>query len=445
VTTLVVRSRRVVLPGGQRAASVRIEDGLIAEVSAYDDVPAGAELVDGGDLVLSPGVVDTHVHINEPGRTEWEGFDTGTRAAAAGGITTIIDMPLNSVPATTDRRALEAKRQAAIGNIHIDVGFWGGVIPGNVGDLEALADGGVRGFKCFLTASGVEEFPSVDEDDLRAALPVLAGLPPSARLLLVHAEEPAMLRAPAGEARRYRNYLASRPVEAEVASVEMMASLAREYHVPTHIVHVSSSEGLSAVARARSAGAPLTAETCPHYLTFTADEISDGATAYKCAPPIREPRHRDALWEGLRQGACNMVASDHSPAPASLKAVESGDFATAWGGIASLELALAAVWTGASTRGFGQTDICNWMSGEPAILAGLAHRKGAIRPGFDADLVLWNSEREFIVRSEALQQRNKLTPYDGRTLRGVVHSTYLRGVRVWHNGRLDHAARGRLL
>ena len=431
------------LPEGERPACIHIDHGLITRVAEFDDVPAGAEIVDAGSLVISPGVVDSHVHVNEPGRADWEGFDTATRAAAKGGVTTIVDMPLNSVPPTVDRRGLAAKRQAASGAVHVDVAFWGGWVPGNAAELSGLS-AEVRGFKCFLVPSGVDEFPMVGEGDLREGLAALSRLSGGGRRLLVHAELPDALRAPAGDPRVYATWLATRPEEAEAAAIRMMGRLSVEYDMPTHIVHVSSAEGVEAVARAQADGAPLTAETCPHYLTFAAEDIADEATAFKCAPPLRAARHREALWAALDAGTCSIVASDHSPAPPALKET-GGDFITAWGGVASLELSLAAVWTGASARGFGTGHLARWMSEAPARLAGLEGRKGAIRAGADTDLVLWDSEAEFEVRPDRLEQRHKITPYAGRRLRGIVMSTYLRGSRVWHDGHADARARGELL
>ena len=438
---LIVRGERVVLPDGICPASIHIDNGVIVSVRGVDDVPDGANIVDAGDLVVSPGLVDTHVHINEPGRAEWEGFETATRAAAAGGATTLVDMPLNSVPATTTARALEAKRQAAAGRCHVDVGFWGGVVPGNESALEPLLAGGVRGFKCFLVPSGVEEFPPVDENDLRRAMPALArhGVP-----LLVHAESPSHVLSPEQDCRaaRYRSYLGTRPPEAEVAAIRLVVRLACEYGARVHIVHVAAAEAVAEIARALAGRVRITAETCPHYLTFAAEEIPDGATEYKCAPPIREAAHRDQLWNGLRSRTLGLVVTDHSPAPPALKCA--GDFLRAWGGIASLELALPAVWTGARTRGFGVSDLARWMSGAPAALAGFV-RKGRIVPGCDADLVLWDPDRERTVDAERLQQRHKLTPYAGRRLFGVVQTTILRGVRVWDQGGIVGPPSGRLL
>jgi allantoinase len=427
---LVIRSQRVVLPDGVRPAAIHIADGRIFRAADHDDVSTYEEVVDVGDLVVSPGIVDTHVHINEPGRTEWEGFETATRAAAAGGITTIVDMPLNSIPATTTVEGLRVKRESAVGRCQVDVAFWGGVVPGNAGQLEDLIDAGVCGFKCFLVPSGVDEFPAVNEDDLRQALPILArrNVP-----LLVHAESPGLIRQGGHTgAESYRHYLATRPPEAEVEAIKLMIRLADEFAVLTHIVHVAAAGAVGELGRAQAAGVPITAEACPHYLTFNAEEIPDGATAFKCAPPIREAVHRDALWDGLGRGTLGLVVTDHSPAPPEMK--PPGDFMRAWGGIASLELSLAATWTGASARGFGFTDLARWMSLAPAALAGQSDRKGAIASGRDADLVIWDPDARFVVDPCTLQQRHKLTPYAGMQLRGIVRMTFLRGRLVWESG-----------
>jgi allantoinase len=457
---LVVRSTRVILPEGARAAALYIDHGVIDRIADYEtDDPANADVLDAADLVVSPGLVDTHVHVNEPGRTEWEGFDTATRAAAAGGVTTIVDMPLNSIPATTTVDALRAKREAAHARCHVDVAFWGGVVPGNANELDALVDAGVRGFKSFLTPSGVAEFPAVTEEDLRQALPILArrNVP-----LLVHAEDPKWVTTPAYQPRPpdpphqpYEPYLSSRPAVAELDAVRLMIRLSAEFQARVHIVHVSSAEAVDAIAAAKAARVPITAETCPHYLMFAADEIPDGATEFKCAPPIRERSHRDALWAGLETGALDLIATDHSPAPPALKTP--GNFATAWGGIASLELSLSVVARAFQTRDRGPQraaphkpetaarQIARWMSAAPAALAGLGDRKGRIAPGLDADLVIWDPDATFPVVPERLQQRHKLTPYAGRTLSGRVVTTLVRGERVWGADRLTRACGGRLL
>lgn len=440
----VVRSRRVVLPDGERPASIHIEDGVIVRVGPFDDSQVDVDVVDAGDLIVSPGLVDSHVHVNEPGRTDWEGFDTATRAAAAGGVTTIVDMPLNSVPATIDVAALDAKRRAADGRCHVDVAFWGGIVPGNEGEIPGLVAAGVRGFKAFLVPSGVAEFACVAEADLRRALPVLAQTAGKNRPLLVHAEHPALIEPLESATREYAAYLRTRPATAEASAVDLIAMLTHEYDVATHIVHLSSAGAVKIVESARRKGLTMSAETCPHYLTFAAPEIPDGATPFKCAPPIRSASDRDALWDALRRGTCSLVASDHSPAPASMKALDTGDFAAAWGGIASLELSLSAAWTGARARGFVPADLARWMSEGPARLAGLS-QKGAIVEGHDADLVIWDPDRSTRIDAVRLEQRHKTTPYEGRVLFGAVRETWLRGRRIWHEDRLLQERSGVLL
>lgn len=420
--TLVLRGRRVVTPEGVRPASIHIQGNRISRVSAWDDAPAGVPALDAGDSVIMPGVVDTHVHVNEPGRTEWEGFATATRAAAAGGITTICDMPLNSIPATTTGAALKAKRKAAQDHCVVTVEFIGGVVPGNVGQLEALRDAGVCAFKCFLSPSGVPEFPNVNEPDLREAFPVLARL---GLTLMVHAEDPALLDS-GRKSRRYADYLASRPVAAEHSAIRLLIGLMEEWPTPVHIVHLSSATSIGLIRAARAKGLPLTVETCPHYLTFAAEEIRDGATEYKCAPPIRGAAERDGLWQALISGEIDTVASDHSPCPPRMKDT-GGDFFAAWGGIASLQLSLSAVWTGARALGFGPERLAEWMSAAPAQLVGLVGRKGALAAGHDADVVVWDPEASFVVDPARLLHRHPVTPYAGRELFGVVRATFVGG------------------
>lgn len=441
----VVRARRVVTPEGLRPAAIHIENGRITAVRDYNVAP-GLDVVDVGDAVISPGLVDTHVHINEPGRADWEGFASATRAAAAGGVTTLLDMPLNSIPPTTSVIALERKRAAAQGNCAVDVGFLGGVVPGNTGDLDELSERGVFGFKSFLCDSGVEEFAAASGGDLRAALPVLARLD---SLLMVHAEDPDVLRRAARtvegtEARRHGRWLATRPPEAETAAVIFLISLAREFGVRIHIVHLSTPASARLIGEARDAGVKISGETCPHYLTFAAGEIPDGATEFKCAPPIRDAAAREGLWDALRRGWISMVVSDHSPAPPDLKRLDTGDFFTAWGGIASLQLRLPATWTEARARGHTLEDVMRWTADAPARLVGL-DRKGRIAPGADADLVVWHPEREFVVEARLLRHRHGLTPWLGRRLAGEVAATYLRGEVAYTRGAPDPPARGLLL
>jgi allantoinase len=421
-----------VLPHGVRPAAILVRDGRIAHVGAYHEQASAIPILDAGPLVIMPGLVDTHVHLNEPGRTEWEGFGSGTRAAAAGGVTTIVDMPLNSIPATTTVPALEEKVTAARGRCHVDIGFWGGVVPGNTAELEPLARAGVLGYKCFLSPSGVDEFGHVSEADLREAFPILAALDLP---LLVHAELPAELRTPetGADPRAYETWLETRPARAEIAAIELLIRLAREFNVRTHVVHLSTAQAIDVLRAVRAEGVRISAETCPHYLTFCAEEIAAGATAFKCAPPVRQQTERDALWQALADRDISLVASDHSPAPPPMKRLEDGNFLDAWGGIASLQVSLAAVWTAASRRGFGPCDIARWMGEGPAALAGLP-QKGRIAPGCDADLVFWDPDAEFVVDPAALHHRHPVTPYAGRRLRGVVHQTLLGGQSIYAEG-----------
>ncbi len=434
---IVVRSRRVVTPEGIRPAAIHVRGERIERVADYDDVPPGARLDDVGELAVLPGIVDTHVHLNEPGRTEWEGFATATRAAAIGGVTTLVDMPLNSIPPTTTRGGLAAKRAAAQGQCSVDVGFWGGVVPGNASELAGLVTDGVRGFKCFLVDSGVEEFGWVGERELRPAMQILAGLGVP---LLVHAElagpiDAATAQLATSDPRRYATYLASRPPGAEEQAIALVTGLCRETRARTHIVHHSAATALGQLREARAQGLPLTAETCPHYLHFTAETIPDGATAFKCAPPIREAANREALWQALAEGVLDFVASDHSPCSPALKALEAGDFVAAWGGVSGLQLALPVIWTEASARGHTLVELVRWMCAGPARLAGLTGTKGVIAAGAHADLVIFDDAAQFTVTADALHHRHKVTPYAGETLRGAVEATYLRGTRVAERGR----------
>lgn len=428
---MIIRSRRVVFPGGERPADVRIHDGKVAQVAGYGDLSAsGQHLSDLGDTALLPGLVDTHVHVNEPGRTEWEGFTTATKAAAAGGVTTVIDMPLNSIPPTTTVAGLRVKQQAARGQAWVDLGFWGGAIPGNTADLGPLHDAGVFGFKSFLSPSGVDEFAHLaTSGELELALAEQARL---GALAIVHAEDAAVLdAAPRLPGANYRDFLASRPDPAEATAVARLLDAARHTGARVHIPHVSSATVLPLLRQARADGVHVTAETCPHYLTFAAEEVPDGETVFKCCPPIRGESNRDQLWAALASGEFIAVVSDHSPSTPDLKLLReyggNGDFAAAWGGIASLQLGLPAIWTQARKRGHSLADVVRWMSSGPASLVGLTGTKGAIAAGNDADLVAFDPDAEFAVHAEELRHRNPCTPYEGRTFTGVVRTTWLRG------------------
>jgi allantoinase len=443
---LVVRGKRVVTPVGERAAALHVANGRIVAITGEDGAPRGVPEIDAGDLVVMPGLVDTHVHINDPGRSDWEGFTTATRAAAAGGVTTLVDMPLNSIPPTTTLEGLEAKLRALEDRAHVDVALCGGLVKTNPKGLVDLWNEGVLAFKCFLAESGVDEFQHVDEDALREGMKELARVNAP---LFVHAELPGPLsegeKAALGlDPTKYETYLRSRPRRAEDAAIELVLRLAREMGARAHVVHLSSSDAIETFRRARSAGVPLTVETCPHYVTFAAEEIPDGATAFKCAPPIREKNNREKLWDALREGVIDQIVTDHSPSTVELKCSGSGDFMKAWGGISSLQLGLAAVWTEARARGRSVRDVARWMSEAPARLAGLTGKKGAIAVGCDADLVFWDPDATFTVDAATLEHKNKITPYEGRTLQGCVARTILRGETVYERGKgFAGAPRGR--
>lgn len=443
----IIRSRKVVTPAGVRPAAVHFANGKIVDLGEWDDIPEGALLNDFGDLVVMPGLVDSHVHVNEPGRTEWEGYETATRAAAAGGVTTIVDMPLNSIPATTTLQAFEEKLKAADGKCAIDVAFWGGVVPGNVGDLAPLVARGVRGFKCFLIDSGVDEFPRVTEADLRIAMPEIARLK---SVLLVHAELEGPIDAAAAslaghDVCAYDTFLRSRPRAAEDEAVELMTTLCRETGARVHIVHHSSSDSLDLLRQAKDEGMPLTVETCPHYLALTAEEISDGATHFKCCPPVRERENQEKLWEAVADGTIDMIVSDHSPCTPELKKQEAGDFLDAWGGISALQFSLPVIWTNFKSRGFCLADLVRLMCEAPSKLAGLNATKGKIAPGHDADLVVWDPDESFKVRTDLINYRHKLTPYTGMELYGKVIATYVRGNTVYQNGSFANTIFGKLI
>lgn len=440
------RSTRVLTRAGLRAATLVVEGERVTRVADWGEVPAGSELHDFGDLVLLPGLVDTHVHTNEPGRTEWEGFETATQAAAAGGVTTLVDMPLNCVPETIDSEALEAKRRAAKDKTWVDWAAWGGVVRGNADSLAGLIRAGVPGFKCFLIHSGIDGFAWVDEADLRLGLAQLrgTGLP-----LLAHAEVAGpvtvatdTLTAGGADWERYCTYLASRPDAAEVEAIALLIRLAEEFATPIHIVHLASAAALPLIERARTRGLPVTVETCAHYLWFASEDIPDGATEFKCAPPIRNAENREKIWRALESGLIDMITTDHSPCPTAMKRREEGRFDQAWGGIASLGLALPVVWTGMHQRKINIERIGEWMAAAPAQLAGLAGRKGALTAGADADFAVFDPDAEWTVTPEDLRFRHKRSPYLGAKLRGRVRETWQRGERIFANGEIAASPRG---
>ena len=438
---MVVRARRAIVDGAEVAACVAVTGERISAITAYDEPPAAARTVDlADDEVLLPGLVDTHVHVNEPGRTEWEGFATATRAAAAGGVTTILDMPLNSIPATTSVAALEIKRLVATGQVFVDVGFWGGAVPGNVPDLASMDDARVFGFKCFLLESGVAEFGHLEPEAFALAMQETARL---GALMIVHAEDGHLLDEGALDGTHYAGFLASRPRAAEEVAIDLVIEQAKATGGRTHIVHLSDADAVPALRAARAAGVDVSVETCPHYLTFDAEHIADGATELKCCPPIREAANREALWAALAAGDVDYVVSDHSPCTVALKQDADGDFGAAWGGIASVQLGLPAVWTGARARGHSLVDVVRWMATATADRVGLAH-KGRIEVGADADLVRFAPDEEFTVDVARLHHRNPVSAYAGRRLAGVVRETWLRGVPVSAEN-LDESPRGRLL
>jgi allantoinase len=438
---LLIRAERAITQEGERRISVAIRDGSIVDLLDFDAIVSAQSIVEVQGVLL-PGLVDTHVHVNEPGRTEWEGFASATNAAAAGGVTTLIDMPLNSIPPTVTVEALAIKEVAAAGKCRIDVGFWGGSIPGNKGDLIALHEAGVFGFKCFLIDSGVEEFPASSPRDLEESLRTLAQVDAP---MLIHAEDQSSICEIAnGASVHYADFLASRPKLAESKAIGQAIEIARRTGARIHILHLANAEALNQIEDAKSDGVRITVETCPHYLFLRSEDIPDGATEYKCCPPIRDSENRDGLWAGLRRGAIDLVVSDHSPCTPELKGLAEGDFGAAWGGISSLQLGLSVIWTEAERRHVPLSEIVMWMATRPAALAGLA-KKGAIAIGKDADLISFDPTAQFQVDPARLHHKNPLTPYAGKHLKGVVSHSWLRGRLIQQDGQMLGEPIGRLL
>lgn len=452
--TLTYRARRALVDGRIGPAEVDVAGGRIVAVRAGAD-PSGARPGDDGSIthltradlvvdvpdaaVLLPACVDAHVHVNEPGRTSWEGFASATRAAAYGGIGTVVDMPLNSVPATVDVAALTAKRDVARDQAHVDVAFWGGAIPGRLGRLEELWDAGVQGFKCFLSDSGVPEFPPLSPAEFDTAMAEVAGF---GGLMIVHAEDPGVLGAvPPWSSAAYADFVASRPAQAEVAAVESVLRAVREHGTAAHILHVSSARALAPIAAAKAEGLPVTAETCPHYLVLDAADIPDGATEFKCCPPIRDAGNQRELWDGLRDGVLDCVVSDHSPSTPAEKARGGGDLAQAWGGISGLQVSFPSVADAAAQRGIGLERVSAWMAAGPARVAGLPG-KGRIAVGLDADLTWYEPDRSVTIDARRLAHRNQLSAYTGRTCRGSVTRTVVRGRTVFDAGDPAHVRLG---
>ncbi|MDQ3019482.1 MAG: allantoinase AllB [Bacteroidota bacterium] len=443
-----VKSKNVLTSTGLKSAIISIEDGLIKDVADYtfEFNDLDFKIMDYGNLVIMPGLTDTHVHINEPGRTEWEGFETATKSAAAGGITMLVDMPLNSSPVTTTVNSLNKKIEAAKNKLYVDCGFYGGVIPGNTDEIEGLIQNGVLGFKAFMVHSGIDEFPNVNEDDLRKALTKLKSASHLQIPLLVHAE----LQINMPHIRNYNecsfnSFTETRPKELENNAIKLLIKLCREFNYPIHIVHLSSSEAIELIKAAKSEGLKITAETCPHYLFFSSEEIPDNDTRFKCTPPIRNNANREKLWSAVKEGVINFIVSDHSPCNPELKFSEEGNFEKAWGGISSLQLGLSIVWTEAKVRGFNIQDISRLMSRNTASFIGLGDKKGRIEIGYDADLVIFDPDKKFIVNEDQLLHKHKVTPYSGKELFGIVEETYLKGIKIFENTKIISKPRGQII
>jgi allantoinase len=442
LSKIAILSKNIVTTEGLKNGVIFVDKGIITNIVESKQIPSEYIVEDVGELVVMPGLIDSHVHINEPGRTDWEGFETATKSASAGGITTLMDMPLNSIPVTTTVSALNEKISSAKGNIWVDCGFYGGLIPGNLDSLKSLISAGVFGFKAFLVHSGIDDFPKVSVNDFELSMPIISkgGVP-----ILVHAEIEKNHNEPNIKNRQsYFSFLSSRPKYWENEAIDLMIELSKKFNCNVHIVHLSSAEALNSIAKAKMSKVPVTVETCPHYLYFYSERISDGDTRFKCTPPIRENSNREELWEGLKNGIIDFIASDHSPCTENLKLLETGDFQKAWGGISSLQFILPIVWTEAKKRGFSVMDISEWMSRRPAELLQLNY-KGVIAEGYHADFVIWNPEAKFTVERSIIHHKNKLTPYAGETLYGVVEKTFLRGVKIYENGNFLNGPIGEIL
>lgn len=441
-----IRSQRAVIDGEMQAATIVVKDGLIEQILAYE-AAVDCEINDVGNHVVMPGLVDSHVHINEPGRTEWEGFNTATQAAAAGGITTLVDMPLNCIPVTIDKASFQEKLDSVHDKLWVDCGFWGGIIPQSVDDLEELLEAGVLGCKSFLIDSGIEEFPEMHAQDLRKAMPIMAkhNVP-----YLIHAELDCGNSEPAEITEKYQSFLDSRPRSWENNAIDMMIDLNREVKdngldCNVHIVHLSSSDAIANIEAARKEGITLTIETCPHYLTIASEDIPDGKTLFKCCPPIRENDNRELLWQGLEDGVIDFIVSDHSPCTPELKYIDTGDIEKAWGGISALQFGLPLIWTEAKPRGYALTQLAHWMSEQTAKFIGMDHVKGHIRIGYHADFVIFDDQKEYEITNAMIKHKNKITPYEGRRVTGEVLTTYLRGQLVYHQDSFMDSPKGQPL
>lgn len=436
---LALKSKNIVTPTNIVEGIICCNEGKILSIKAYNSNIEN--IIDVGELFVLPGVIDPHVHINEPGRTEWEGFNTITKAAIAGGVTTLVDMPLNASPVTTTVVAFDAKIKATSNKLNCNCGFWGGVIPGNENEMEGLIKKGVLGFKAFLTHSGIDEFPNVTENDLRKAMPIIAK---HNLRLLVHCELSKVLSFQESES-SYLNYMNSRPREWEDNAIELMIQLSQEFNCKVHVVHLSSSNSIKKIQEAKSKGIPITVETSQHYLYFSSEEIGNGKTEYKCAPPIREKENNIKLYKALEENIIDFVATDHSPCTPNLKELESGNFMKAWGGISSIQFALSVLWTVVKNNNGSIHQLVKWLSENPAKCIGFKNTKGKIEIGFDADLIVLNPEEKFTVTESSIHHKNKITPYLNKLLCGVVHQTYLKSKLVFNNGEFITLQQGELL